>query len=50
MLVPYFDKRTRMANDDFDNSLTVEMTHHNKKDNRIIRRLQQSDLEIIHQK
>ena len=49
MLIPYFDKCIHITNDD-DNSLIVEVTHYKKKDNRIIRRLQQSDLEIIHQK
>jgi len=50
MLIPYFDKCIHITNDEFDNGLLVEVTHYNKKDNRIIRRLQQSDLEIIHQK
>ena len=50
MLIPYFDKCIHITNDESDNSLIVEVTHYNKKDNRIIRRLQQSDLEIIHQK
>jgi hypothetical protein len=49
MLIPYFDKRIQ-TNDESDNGLIVEVTHYKKKDNRIIRRLQQSDLEIIHQK
>jgi hypothetical protein len=46
MLIPYF-KCIHITN---DNGLIVEVTHYKKKDNRIIRRLQQSDLEIIHQK
>jgi len=50
MLIPYFDKCIHMTNDESDNSLIAEVTHYKKKDNRIIRRLQQSDLEIIHQK
>jgi hypothetical protein len=49
MLIPYFDKCIHVTNDESDNGL-VEVTHYKKKDNRIIRRLQQSDLEIIHQK
>jgi hypothetical protein len=48
-LIPYFDKCIHITNDESDNSLIVEVTHYKKKDNRIIR-LQQSDLEIIHQK
>jgi hypothetical protein len=50
MLIPYFDKCIHMTNDESDNSLLVEMSYYKKKNNRIIRRLQQSDLEIIHQK
>jgi predicted DNA binding CopG/RHH family protein len=50
MLIPYFDKCIHITNDESDNSVIVEVTHYKKKDNRIIRRLQQSDLEIIHQK
>jgi len=50
MLTPYFDKCIYITNDESDNSLIVEASHYKKKDNRIIRRLQQSDLEIIHQK
>jgi hypothetical protein len=50
MLIPYFDKCIHITNDESDNGLIVEVTHYKKKDNRIIRRLQQSDLEIIHQK
>jgi hypothetical protein len=49
MLIPYFDKCIHITNDESDNGLIVEVTHYKKKDNRIIRRLQQS-LEIIHQK
>jgi hypothetical protein len=40
MLIPYFDKCIHVTNDESDNSLIVEVTHYNKKDNRIIRRLQ----------
>jgi archaellum biogenesis ATPase FlaH len=50
MLIPYFDKCIQITNDESDNGLIVEVAHYKKKDNRIIRRLQQSDLEIIHQK
>ena len=50
MLLPYFDKCIHITNDESDNGLILEVTHYKKKDNRIIRRLQQSDLEIIHQK
>ena len=50
MLIPYFDKCIHITNDESDNGLIVEVTHYKKKDNRIIRRLQQSDLEIIRQK
>src|SRR5215469_10931531 len=50
VLIPYFDKCIHITNDESDNGLIVEVTHYKKKDNRIIRRLQQSDLEIIHQK
>jgi Rad51 len=50
MLIPYFDKCIHLTNDASDNSLLVEMSYYKKKDNIIIRRLQQSDLEIIHQK
>jgi len=47
MLIPYFDKCIQITN---DASPLVEVTCCKKKDNIIIRRLQQSDLEIIHQK
>jgi len=50
MLIPYFDKCIGITNDESDNGLIVEVTHYKKKYNRIIRRLQQSDLEIIQQK
>ena len=50
MLIPYFDKCIHITNDESDNGLIVEVTHYKKKDNRIIRRPQQSDLEVIHQK
>ena len=50
MLIPYFDKCIHITNDESENGLIVEVTHSKKKDNRIIRRLQQSDLEVIHQK
>jgi hypothetical protein len=50
MLISYFDKCIHITNDESDNGLIMEVTHYKKKDNRIIRRLQQSDLEIIHQK
>ena len=50
MLISYFDKCIHITNDESDNGLIVEVTRYKKKDNRIIRRLQQSDLEIIHQK
>jgi hypothetical protein len=49
MLIPYFDKCIHITNDESDNGLIVEVTHYNKKDTRIKRRLQKSDLEIIHQ-
>jgi hypothetical protein len=49
MLIPYFDKCIGITNDESDNGLIVEV-HYKKKYNRIIRRLQQSDLEIIQQK
>jgi hypothetical protein len=50
MLIPYFDKRIHITNNESDNGLIVEVIHYNKKDNRIIRKPQQSDLQIIHQK
>ena len=39
-----------ITNDEHDNGVTVAVTNYKKKGNRIIRRLQQSDLEVIHQK
>ena len=50
MLIPCFDKCIHLTNNASDNSLLVEVTCCKKKDDIIIRRLQQSDLEIIHQK
>jgi len=49
MLTPYFDKCIHITNDEPDTNLIVEVTYYKKKDNSIITRLQQSDVEIIHQ-
>ena len=49
MLLPRFDKCIQVINDEFDGRLIAEIGYRKKKESKIIR-LQQLDLEIIHQR
>jgi hypothetical protein len=49
MLLPHFDKCIQITNDEFDGRLIAEIDYRKKKESKIIR-LQQLDLEIIHQR